>query len=117
MIIKMDRPLDENPDHCLIVYGSLAPEGRYHFLLADLAGTWEPCVRRGQMGDYLGFKSFRYDPGGPEHRAWLFTSQALPERFPELDDFEGEPYCRTVIPARVGRRRVRANIYERQGLD
>jgi hypothetical protein len=36
----------------------------------------------------------------------------LPERFPDLDDFEGEEYHRIVIPARVGEQTVMAHIYE-----
>ncbi|MFH1595641.1 MAG: gamma-glutamylcyclotransferase [Pseudomonadota bacterium] len=106
-----DSPID-HPEHRLIVYGSLAPGEMYHFLLADLPGTWEQCVIRGRLGEYGGFKAFKYDRVGPEHGAWLFTSQALPEKFSELDDFEGAGYRRLVIPARVGRRRVLANVYE-----
>jgi len=106
-----DSPID-HPGHRLIVYGSLAPGGMYHFLLADLSGTWEKCVIRGHMGEYWGFKAFQYDRGGPAHRAWLFTSEVLQERLPELDHFEGEGYRRLVIPARVGRCRVLANVYE-----
>ncbi|MCL4503461.1 MAG: gamma-glutamylcyclotransferase [Deltaproteobacteria bacterium] len=102
----------DNPDHRLIVYGSLAPGEANHYLLGDLSGTWEPCVIRGHLGEYWGFKAFHYDENGPEHPAWLFTSKALPEEFPELDAFEGEGYRRRIIPARVGRRRVLANIYE-----
>ncbi len=74
--------------------------------------TWEQCVIRGRLEESGGFKAFQYDRVGPEHGAWLFTSQALPEKFPELDDFEGAGYRRLVIPARVGRRRVLANVYE-----
>jgi len=104
--------------HCrLIVYGSLAPGGRYHFLLAALPGTWEQCVIRGRLGKYGGFKAFQSDRVGQEHRAWLFTSQALAERLPEPDAFEGAGYHRIVIPARVGRHRVLAYIYEGQDLD
>ena len=96
----------------MIVYGTLVPGGMYHDLLADLPGTWEKCVIRGDMGEYWGFMAFRYDAGGPEHPAWLLTSAALPQKFPELDAFEGEPYRRVIIPARLGIRRVLANIYE-----
>ncbi len=107
----MPRPLDDNPDQRLIVYGTLAPGGLYHYLLADLAGTWEQCVIRGHMGDYWGFLAFNDDEHGPEHPAWLFTSKALPQKFPELDAFEGEAYHRIIIPARVGPRLVLAHIY------
>jgi gamma-glutamylcyclotransferase (GGCT)/AIG2-like uncharacterized protein YtfP len=99
----------------LIVYGSLVPGGRYHYLLADLPGTWEECVIKGRMGEYWGFKAFQYDPEGPEHPAWLFTSPALPEKFPELDEFEGEPYRRSIIPVQAGGRTVMAHIYEGKG--
>jgi gamma-glutamylcyclotransferase (GGCT)/AIG2-like uncharacterized protein YtfP len=102
----------DNLDESLIVYGTLAPGGRYHYLLADLPGTWVKCVIRGQMGDSKGFKAFRYEESGPEHPAWLVTPKALPQKFPELDAFEGESYRRRVISARVGRRRVWAHIYE-----
>jgi hypothetical protein len=89
----------------------------YHYLLADLAGTWEQCVIRGHMGEYWGFLAFRFDEHGPEHPAWLFTSKALPQKFPELDAFEGEAYQRRLIPARVGIRWVRAQRYEGKYLD
>jgi gamma-glutamylcyclotransferase (GGCT)/AIG2-like uncharacterized protein YtfP len=102
----------DNPDERLIVYGTLVPGGMYHHLLADLPGTWEPCLIRGHMAEYWGFKAFRYDEHGSEQPAWLLTSKALPQKFPELDAFEGEGYCRRIIPARVGLRRVRAHIYE-----
>ena len=100
-----------NPEEKLIVYGSLVPGGLYHFLLADLPGTWEQCLIRGRMGEYWGFKAFHYDGEGPEHPAWLLTSQALPGIFPELDDFEGEGYERIIIPARVNGGWVRAQVY------
>lgn len=112
----MPHPLYDNPDQRLIVYGTLAPGGRYHYLLADLAGTWEQCVIRGQLGEYWGFLAFQNDERGPEHQAWLFISKALPQKFPELDAFEGEAYQRRLIPARVGQRLVLANIYEAREL-
>jgi len=102
---------NDNSAHRLILYGTLVPGGQYHDLLADLRGTWEECGIRGYLGEYRGFPAFRYDAAGPEPPAWLLTSEALPERFPELDAFEGEGYRRVVIPARLGSRRVWANIY------
>ncbi|MCX5888292.1 MAG: hypothetical protein NTY36_02435 [Deltaproteobacteria bacterium] len=35
----------------------------------------------------------------------------MPQKFPELDAFEGEAYQRRLIPARVGQRLVLAHIY------
>ncbi len=103
---------EDNPDERLIVYGTLVPGGMYHYLLADLPGAWEKCVICGHMGEYWGFKAFQYDENGPEHPAWLLTSPDLPQKFPELDAFEGEPYRRRVIPAQLGLSRVLAHIYE-----
>ncbi len=107
----------DNPETGLIVYGSLAPGEANHFLLAGLPGEWYRCQIRGHLGNYRGFKSFRYDPRGPEHPAWLLSSPDLPRVLPELDDFEGEEYERIIIPARVGDRRVMAQVYEGKQVD
>ena len=107
----------ENPDTRLIVYGSLAPGGPNAFMLAALEGEWRKCVIHGHMGRYRGFKSFRYDPQGPEHQAWLLESAELPKIFPDLDDFEGEEYQRILIPAQVDGRWLMANIYEGRFFD
>ncbi len=100
------------PEEKLIVYGSLAPGGSNAFMFKGLEGTWHRCRIWGHMRRWRGFKSFKWDPKGPEHESWLFASAALPRIFPELDDFEGNEYQRLVIPARVGAAWVLANIYE-----
>jgi hypothetical protein len=109
--------MTDNPETKLIVYGSLAPGGSNAFLLAGLVGEWRPCRIRGWLGTYRGFKSFRYDARGPEHPAWLLESADLPRVISDLDDFEGEEYERTVIPAQVSGRRVMAQIYEGKYID
>ena len=101
----------DSPDTKLILYGSLAPGGVNAFMLAGLVGEWRPCRIRGRMGSFRGFKSCRYDPQGPEHPAWLFSSADLPRIIPELDDFEGEEYERRIIPARINGRWVMAQVY------
>jgi hypothetical protein len=107
----------ENPETSLIVYGSLAPGGANTFLLATLIGEWYPCRIRGHMGHYQGFKSFRYDPQGREHQAWLLESAELPGLLADLDDFEGEAYERIIIPAQLSDRWVMAQIYEGKYVD
>jgi hypothetical protein len=107
----------DNPETRLIVYGSLAPGGVNAFMLAGLSGEWHPCRIRGRMGIFRGFKSFRYDPQGPEHPAWLLVSDELPRVIPELDAFEGEEYARRIIPARVNGRWVRGQVYEGRYVD
>jgi Gamma-glutamyl cyclotransferase, AIG2-like len=109
--------MTDNPATRLIVYGSLAPGEVNAFMLAGLPGEWRPCCIRGHLGAYLGFKSFRYDPRGLEHPAWLLVSAALPRIIPELDDFEGEAYERRIIPARVDGRWVMAQVYEGRYVD
>ena len=109
--------MTDSPETKLIVYGSLAPGGVNAFMLAGLSGEWHPCRIRGRMGTFRGFKSFRYDPQGPEHPAWLLTSPALPGIMPELDDFEGEAYERRIIPARVNGGWVLAQIYAGKQAD
>ena len=109
--------MTDNPETRLIVYGSLAPGGANAFMLAGLVGEWRPCRIRGRMGAYLGFKSFRYDPQGPEHPAWLLVSAELPRIIPELDDFEGEAYERRIIPARVNGGWVMAQVYAGKYVD
>ena len=109
--------MTDNPETRLIVYGSLAPGGANAFLLAGVVGEWHPCRIRGRLGHYRGFKSFRYDPQGPEHPAWLFSSAELLRIIPELDDFEGEAYERRVIPARVDGGWVKAQVYEGRYVD
>jgi len=109
--------MTDNPETRLIVYGSLAPGGANAFMLAGLAGEWHPCRIRGHLGAYRGFKSFRYDPQGPEHPAWLLKSAELPGVIPDLDDFEGEEYQRRIIPAQVNNHWVMAQVYEGKYVD
>ncbi len=101
-----------NPENRLIVYGTLMPGGQYHHLMAGLAAKWERCTIRGSLGTYRGYPSFKWNPGGEPHPAWLITSAGLPAKYRELDDFEGEAYTRRLIPAQAGNRLVIAYIYE-----
>jgi hypothetical protein len=107
----------DTPKTRLIVYGSLAPGGSNAFMLAGLVGKWHKCQIQGHMGQYRGFKSFRYDPQGPEHPAWLLESSELLRVISDLDDFEGEEYERNLIPARVDGRWVMAQVYEGRYFD
>jgi gamma-glutamylcyclotransferase (GGCT)/AIG2-like uncharacterized protein YtfP len=109
--------MTDSPETRLVVYGSLAPGEANHFLVAGLIGEWRRCQIRGCLGHYRGFKSFRYDPQGPEHPAWLLESSELPRVIPELDDFEGEEYERGVIPVKLGAHWVMAQVYEGKHFD
>jgi gamma-glutamylcyclotransferase (GGCT)/AIG2-like uncharacterized protein YtfP len=100
------------PEERLIVHGTLVPGGKYHHLLTDLAAHWEKCTIRGRLGTYRGYPSFKWNPAGGPHPAWLVTSPELAAKFRELDDFEGEAYTRRLIPAEAGSCLVIAYIYE-----
>jgi gamma-glutamylcyclotransferase (GGCT)/AIG2-like uncharacterized protein YtfP len=87
----------------LIVYGSLAPGAPNHARLATLGGTWERGWVEGDReqvgwGAELGYPALRWMPGRPRVTAYLLRSQALPERWSELDQFEGSAYCRILVP-------------------
>jgi gamma-glutamylcyclotransferase (GGCT)/AIG2-like uncharacterized protein YtfP len=107
----------EPPEHRLIVYGSLAPGEVNNFVLAGLEGNWEQCVIRGHMGRYKGWKVFKYDPQAEAHQVWLFSSPLLPQKLPDLDDFEGEEYQRIIIPAQVEDRVIMAYVYQGKYFD
>ncbi len=96
----------------LIVYGTLVPGGQYHHLLAGLEAVWERCTIRGRLASYRGYPSFKWNPAGEAHPAWLVTSPGLSAKFRELDEFEGKHYTRRLIPADAGSRLVIAYIYE-----
>jgi len=109
LMVKIDITC---PEERLVVYGTLVPGGQCHHLMADLDAVWERCAIRGRLGSYKGYPSFKWNPAGEPHPAWLVTSAGLPAKFRELDDFEGDDYLRRRIPAEVGNRLVIACIYE-----
>lgn len=87
----------------LIVYGSLSPGAPNHDRLASLRGTWERGWVEGDReqvgwGAELGYPALRWTPGGPHVTAHLLRSEALRDRWPELDRFEGSAYCRILVP-------------------
>jgi gamma-glutamylcyclotransferase (GGCT)/AIG2-like uncharacterized protein YtfP len=106
------RLCPRNPELRLIVYGTLAPGGLFHHLLADIPGDWRPCTIRGRMGLIRHYRAFRWNPAGEDHAAWLFTSSHLPGKLAHLDRFEGRAYRRRLIPAEVAGCLVVGFVYE-----
>lgn len=89
-------------DH-LIAYGSLAPGGPNHGLLADLDGEWFEGLVTGELLERgwsaaMSYPALRWCPGGAEVRAWLFRSHDLPGHWGRLDEFEGLEYQRILAP-------------------
>ena len=107
---------DVNPDHRLVVYGSLAPGKSNHGQLAGLTGTWTPGKVRGRLqdrgwGSSQGFPGLTPDPTGPEVEVQVFTSADLPAHWARLDAFEGADYARVLVELEVEGKTARANIY------
>jgi gamma-glutamylcyclotransferase (GGCT)/AIG2-like uncharacterized protein YtfP len=105
------------PSQRLAVYGSLRP-GRENFcLVAHLRGSWQRGHVRGVLHPGGGEGSERWpklieDESAPEVEVDVLESVDLPERWEELDRFEGAAYRRRlVIVELAGKRLAVANLY------
>ncbi len=86
----------------LAVYGSLAPGAPNHHVLADLPGSWQEGIVTGMLhstgwGAATGFPVLRWRAGGPPVPAQILVSDALPDHWPRLDEFEGAGYRRILV--------------------
>ncbi len=89
--------------HHLIAYGSLAPGGPNHGLLADLPGEWRRGWVTGRLLERgwsaaMSYPALRWCPEGGNVEAQLFVSGELPLHWKRLDDFEGLEYSRILAP-------------------
>ena len=112
VLLKLLELIFDKPDQKLIVYGTLAPNAPNERLLEDIAGTWQDCKIRGKIIQRHGLKYFKWVPDAGEIDAKMFASESLPDKLQSIDRFEGEAYHRVLIPAKVGKHLVVANIYE-----
>ena len=90
------------PDRALAVYGTLAPGGSNHHVVAGLGGRWLDGVIRGHRFEarwrgHTGYPGFRPDPAGPAVPVRVLVSDRLADHWERLDDFEGPGYRRVVI--------------------
>jgi gamma-glutamylcyclotransferase (GGCT)/AIG2-like uncharacterized protein YtfP len=96
----------------LVVYGTLAPGERNHWLLAGCPGCWSKVVVRGRRTRRR-FPEFTLDAGAEPVPMHLLESPSLPAFWPRLDAFEGPGYVRILVPVRSGHRlRTVGNLYE-----
>ncbi len=102
----------DRPSQKLVVYGMLAPGAPGEYVLKGMEGAWQRCKIVGEIIVREGLKYFRSYPGTDEIDCYLFSSDHLPERWSNLDAFEGNNYNRVLIPAKIANRWVVANVYE-----
>jgi gamma-glutamylcyclotransferase (GGCT)/AIG2-like uncharacterized protein YtfP len=100
------------------IYGSLGPGKVNHHVVADLPGTWADGVVTGMLrwpagGEVSDFPVLRWRAGGPPVDAQLLVSDALPEHWSRIDEFEGPAYRRILVPVHVanGDLLAIANLY------
>lgn len=89
----------------LIAYGSLAPGGPNHGLLAGLEGEWTQGSVTGELMEQgwsaaMSYPALRWCPEGERIPAFLFVSDGLPELWTRLDTFQGLEYQRILVPFR-----------------
>jgi len=99
----VNTPASLSADDRLAVYGSLAPGKSNHHMLARYAGTWSRGRVRGDLvnagwGAAGGFPALIPRDDGPWVDVQVFESPDLCKAWPELDEFEGHEYERTVVP-------------------
>jgi gamma-glutamylcyclotransferase (GGCT)/AIG2-like uncharacterized protein YtfP len=87
----------------LIAYGSLAPGGLNHGLLADLEGEWRSGWVTGELLDQgwsaaMSYPALKWCPEGGRIPAHLFLSDDLPGSWKRLDRFEELEYKRILAP-------------------
>jgi len=87
----------------LVVYGSLAPGGPNHGILAELNGVWRKGWINGELLEQgwsaaMSYPALRWCPEGGTIEAHLLVSEDLPGIWKRLDEFEGLEYQRIWAP-------------------
>ncbi|HEY9733026.1 MAG TPA: gamma-glutamylcyclotransferase [Drouetiella sp.] len=90
-------------DRALAVYGTLAPGRENYHIVEPLGGEWTDGLIEGDLqetgwGATLGYPAFRPRTGGTILKIKVLRSDALPQGWKEVDDFEGPEYERILVP-------------------
>lgn len=90
-------------DHTLAVYGTLAPGRQNYHIVEPLGGEWTDGLIEGTLqetgwGATQGYPAFRPAAGGPIVQIKVLKSNALPEGWRPVDEFEGPDYQRILVP-------------------
>jgi len=99
------------PRHKLAIYGTLAPGEVHHAQIADVEGRYTDGFVRGDLrhtgwGAEHGFPVLTWRPDGPRVPVQVFRSSELERHWQRLDEFEGEGYCRILVPVEEDERGV-----------
>ena len=109
-LLLVDLLLDR-PSERLVIYGTLAPGRANHSVIEDLSGRYCDCAVHGRVTEVDGLPYFTWAPSGDSLGAQLFSSKQLPEKWDDLDRFEGDGYKRRLIPATTDDGLTVASIY------
>lgn len=112
-----DAEATPTSDTALAVYGSLRPGEANHWVVSRIPGEWVAGSVRGwafeiTWGPAEGYDGFVPDADGADTPVDVLLSEALPNRWREIDDFEGSGYERRAIEVQLADGRVvDASIY------
>jgi gamma-glutamylcyclotransferase (GGCT)/AIG2-like uncharacterized protein YtfP len=100
----------------LFVYGTLAPGQPNHSVLKPLGGDWQRATLKGTLYDQ-GWGADQGCPGivpsdeGDNVEGYVFTSDALPQFWAQLDAFEGDEYQRTAVTVTLSQDNSKVDAY------
>lgn len=92
-----------DPQLELAIYGTLAPGAVNHPQIAGIPGSYRDAFVRGDLrhtgwGAEHGFPALSWRADGPRVPVKVFRSDELERHWQRLDAFEGEGYCRILVP-------------------
>ena len=83
----------------LFIYGTLGPGGPNEHVMQAIGGHWQPGRIKGRLrqagwGAEMGFPGLVLDEAGDDIPGHVFVSDALPDHWAALDDFEAQAKLR-----------------------
>jgi len=106
MVMDLKLKTKVNTINKLFVYGTLGPDRPNEHILKNIGGSWEKAHVTGILheegwGSAMGYPGITLDNNGAKVEGFLFSSDKIPEHWPELDEFEGEAYERILTPVEL----------------
>jgi gamma-glutamylcyclotransferase (GGCT)/AIG2-like uncharacterized protein YtfP len=107
----------DRPSHRLATYGTLKPGEANASMLKDVTGEWSEGTATGVIRQQNGFPAFRGLLTGPPVVVKILASPQLPQHYEQLDQFEGNGYCRVLVPVKFESGSKICNIYQERVPD